>query len=601
MSPGLQILLLSVVLGVAAQWLAKAIRLPAIVPLLCFGVFFGPEGPIPIMPRPEEALPHALTALVSLGVAIILFEGGLSLNLHDLRLAPRVVRRLITIGSLISLVGASLAAHWIGGLSWGISLLFGSLMTVTGPTVISPLLKNVKVRPAVYTVLQWESILIDAIGALLAISVFGLLYQKTGLIAAASGFIWSLIIGPSIGIMGGWLLAKLLTWRQTRGESDEELDNLLALASVLGLYGLSESIAKDSGLWCVIIAGCLMANMMGRQARQLRRFKGLLTTLLVSVLFILLTANLRLEDVRNLGHGGIWVLLVLIFIIRPINIMVSSRGSKLSWREKIFLSSMAPKGIVAASVASLFALEIAGSGGTGGRELVAMTFVAILGTVLLSGLTVKPLAKLLKVEMLQRPGLLIIGAHALGQAIAHAAESQNIPVLLVDSNPERCRLARKKNLQVLNEDAMQESILGEENLSGLGSLLSLTGNHSIDTQICGHTARSLGLTPWRTEWGTHSGDQDADESRLLFAPQVNIKIINMLLDSGKAKFVQRYEKDENTSAKNKAFLPVAMLTHDGFSPVSAENQGKATVIWGVEFEMPPGDSALPFEPKPITN
>ena len=282
MHDGLNVLLIAVTGGVMAQVIARTLSMPAIIPLLGLGILLGPDA-LGWMAKPADALPQTLPVIIKLGVALILFEGGLSLNLSQLRMAPKAVRNLLTIGVTISFAGGTLCARYIADFDWHVAWLYGALMIVTGPTVVVPLLKNLRLVPRVHTVLLWEGILIDAIGAVTAVVVFEVLAKEQDLWHAGSTFFNAIILGGLIGTVGGYLLARVMKWRYRRGYSDEEMDHLVVLAGAFALYGAGESIAHEGGLASVTCAGLVVSQILGSQVESLRRFKGTLTTLAVSI------------------------------------------------------------------------------------------------------------------------------------------------------------------------------------------------------------------------------------------------------------------------------------------------------------------------------
>jgi NhaP-type Na+/H+ or K+/H+ antiporter len=404
MNPGVQVIIVAIVGGVLAQWVSALLRVPAIVPLLALGIGVGPQG-LGLMPRPGEALPGGLPALVAIGVAIILFEGGLTLNFHDLKLAPRAVRNLLSIGAVVSFIGATICARYIAGQSWDVSLLYGSIMIVTGPTVIGPLLKLVPLTQRAHSVLLWESILIDPIGAIAAVLCLDLLVQEVGVFHAAPQLVAKLLVGPIIGLSVGWLLSRWLKRRQLARRVNPQLDHLLALAMAIFAYGVSEWLVPESGLGAVVAAGFVLGNTMSRGFEELRQFKETITTLLVSILFMVLAADFDLRDVAPLWPEGFLAIAALMAIVRPLQVMLCTRQTRLTWQERTFISCMSPRGIVAASVASLFALILHEHGDSqNARSLVALTFSTIMVTVAFSGLAAPPLAWLLGVRA-QKPAV----------------------------------------------------------------------------------------------------------------------------------------------------------------------------------------------------
>jgi NhaP-type Na+/H+ or K+/H+ antiporter len=571
MSPALQTLVVAISGGVAAQWIARVIRMPAILPLLALGVLLGPQGSLPIIPRPSVALPITLHAIITLGVVVILFEGGLLLNLHDLRLAPRAVRGLITIGAAVSLAGASAAAYLILEMGWRESLLFGALMIVTGPTVIGPLLKNVKVLPRVHTVLLWEGILIDAIGALTAVILLELLFESGGAFGSTSVLLGGVIIGPLIGLAFGWVLARWLAWRMATGRSEEELDHILALGGALAVFGASEAIVKDSGLGAVIVAGMVVAQVLKGAARKLREFKGTLTTIAVSTLFMLLAADFDLRDLQAVWPRGAYVLAVIMLVVRPVNVALATGDSLLSWKEKLFLAWIAPRGIVAASVATLMAQTLAQHGHVAaGRQLVALTFLVIAGTVVLNGLTARPLAWLLRLRATEPKGLLIAGAHPFGIQVAAFFEEQGFPVMLVDTNPENCAAARQRGFRTVEGSILDYEALAAHEMGGIGRLFALTSNTAVNAQACLRTAQYLGLAPYHIlVASTPARDSrmlTAARSRALFADEVDLFLLNAAVESGRTRVVEVAIPRGKTPAIKHDALPLAVASSDGLRP-----------------------------------
>lgn len=608
MNPGVQTMLVAMVGGVVGQWIGRLIRLPAILPLLLLGVCLGPQGPLPMMPLPETAMPGGLRAIIALGVVVILFEGGLSLNLNDLRLAPKAVRNLITIGAVISFGGAVASAYFLLHMALRESLFFGSLMIVTGPTVIAPLLKNVKIKPRIHTVLLWESILIDAVGAMVAVIILQIYFEDFSITGTGYQFVGGLLVGPAIGFCVGWLVAKWLAWRQATGRADEEFDHLLALAGALGIYGFSEKISRDAGLGAVIVAGLVTAHVLKSQARKLREFKGTLTTLLVSTLFMLLAANFDLKDLKRVWPDGLYVLAAVMLIVRPLNILVSTRGSKLLWREKVFLCWIAPRGIVAASVASIVGRALAENGAAdAGRQLVAMTFLVIAGTVVLNGLTARPLAWLLNLRAGNTQGMLIIGAHPLALQYAKILDHEGMPAILVDTNPTHCLAAKALGFHTIECSALDSDQLAIQDLTGIGHLLSLTPNAGINARVCMRTAANLHLRPYHASLRDTSG-ADLRMLKLAKSREVltnfDLPAVNSLISAERAKLIRinltSGVRTDLTGAEVPAtdgpLLALLVIGKDSIRPYTPkDNAPDDRQIVCLEFDLP-AKSLLPFDP-----
>jgi NhaP-type Na+/H+ or K+/H+ antiporter len=382
-------IVIAVVAGIGAQILGESLRIPSIVFLLLLGIALGGDGLDVLHPH---RLGMGLEVLVALAVAIILFEGGLNLDLGALRRVSRSLRNLVTFGALITLIGGGMAAHWLAEFPWPIAFLYASLVVVTGPTVVGPLLKQVTVQEEIATLLEGEGVLIDPVGAILAVVVLDTILNVEAAhpadIALALGL--RLAIGAAIGGSGGWALAQMLRrWSQLSAD----LKTLTVLAAVWGLYSVAEIAQGESGLMAVVIAGMVLRAAGLPEEELLRRFKGQLTILGVSVLFILLAADLSLASIWQLGWGSGAAVLVLMLVVRPVGVWLCTWQSDLQWRQKLFVAWIAPRGIVAASVASLFDILLTERGINGGPAIKALVFLTILMTVLIQGLSARWVAQ----------------------------------------------------------------------------------------------------------------------------------------------------------------------------------------------------------------
>ena len=368
-------------LGVGAQWLAWRLRLPSILLLLVLGFL---AGPITGFLHPDEIFGEALFPIVSLSVAIILFEGGLTLRLSELPAVGKPMGLLISVGALITWAVAAVAAHYIVGMTWSLSVLLGAILIVTGPTVIGPLLRQIRPTGNVGTILKWEGILIDPVGAVLAVLVFeaileGEFGQGQAAGAILGGVVETLLIGVALSFLGAAILIIFLR----RYWIPDYLQNSVSLMVALSLFALSNVLHPESGLLTVTLMGVLLANQKWVTVKHIVEFKENLQVLLIGGLFILLSSRLDLQSLLAMGWREFAFLAVLIFIARPLSVFASTMGSNFENRSRIFLSWMAPRGIVAASVASLFAFELSVAGVEGAEQLVSMTFLVIIGTVCL--------------------------------------------------------------------------------------------------------------------------------------------------------------------------------------------------------------------------
>ncbi len=486
-SPALT-LVVALAVGILMQSAARHLRVPGIVLLLVAGAGLGPDGFGWINPR---SLGDGLVAVVDLAVAVILFEGGLNLEISRLRREQTAIRRLVTWGAIITLVGAALLAHWVLGWEWMQSLLFGGLVVVTGPTVVGPLVRQLRLRPRLVTVLEAEGVLIDPIGAILAVLLLEIALQGPESISGAPMLLVSgLGFGAVAGGIAGLGLARIL---RVRGFVPEGLENVFTLAAVLLIFEGCDAIVHHSGILAVTIAGVVVGNLRTRVDRDLREFKDQLTVLLIGLLFVLLAADVRMDDVLKFGWRGIAVLAGLVLIVRPLNVFVSTLGSELSARERLFAAWVAPRGIVAAAVASLTATALEQQGVAGGVELRAMVFLCIAGTVVLAGLTASPMATLLRVRLPGRDTVAILGAHGLGLELGIQLRGGGIPVVFVDANPDHCRLAEEAGFQVIFGDALSERTLQRGRFDLVDSAIGLTSNQMLNNLFATRARQHFGV------------------------------------------------------------------------------------------------------------
>ena len=467
---------LAVGLGIFAQLLAHRFRLPALVLLLFFGALSGPGGLGLLKP---EALGGGLSLLVKLAVAIILFEGALALRLDDLRRSLFEVRRLVTLGAAVTWLGAGLAGYLLGGLSPGGAVLFGALVVVTGPTVVQPLLKRVAVPRRVKAVLEGEAILIDPVGAILAVAVFEAVlgFREAGGVAALSeaalGYLGRLAAGGLVGVAAGLGLTWLLKQPRWVGL---ELKNLTALAGVLVAYGFAEAVLSESGIMAAVAMGLVVQRGAIPEEHRLKRFKEQLTLLAISLLFVLLAADLPLSTVEAMLVPGLLVALMLLLVVRPLSVALALRGSELGPKERLFIAALAPRGIVAASVASLFALSLPGEG----ERLLALVFITIFVSVVAASLLAPLLARSLGLATAAGRLLLVVGAGGLGRAVARLLAQGGRPVVLLDRNPQKVREAERERLFVVRGNALEEDDLEAAGADEAGSLLAVTPNPEVN-------------------------------------------------------------------------------------------------------------------------
>lgn len=466
---------LALALGMIAQSAARHIKIPGIVLLLAGGVIAGPDGLNIVHP---QTLGEALPIIVGFSVAIILFEGGMNLRFKRLRREGRTIKTLISIGAVITAIGGTISAKLFLGWDWSASVLFGLLVIVTGPTVINPLLRRIKLRQSVATLLEAEGILLDAIGAIIAVVALEVVLSPSGLTFLASPFIilGRLLVGGLIGIIGGFVMAWLLGIRNLVPEG---LENVFTLSLVFALFQISNVLSHESGIVAVTIAGMVVGNRKTIARRELMEFKEQMTVMLIGMLFILLAADVRIADVRALGMGGIYTVIALVFLVRPLNIIFGTMNSDLSVKQKTLLAWLAPRGIVAAAVASYFAIELE-KHGIDGTQLRAMVFLLIAVTVLSAGLSGGFVAKLLGLKRQSENGWIILGANALARELAKSLKSENEEVILIDQNPNLCRMAEKEKLKVLFGNGLEEGVLLRAGIDLRKGVIGLSENEEVN-------------------------------------------------------------------------------------------------------------------------
>ncbi|MBD1878707.1 MULTISPECIES: cation:proton antiporter [unclassified Coleofasciculus] len=568
-------IVITVVAGISAQVLAQYLQVPSIVFLLLFGILLGPDGLRLLHPH---SLGTGLEVITALAVAVILFEGGLNLELRELGKVSGSLRNLVTLGTLITLLGGGMAAHWLGEFPWPIAFLYASLVVVTGPTVISPLLKQVQVDRQVAALLEGEGVLIDPVGAILAVVVLDtILNADTDPIEAFIGLVLRLGIGGGIGVVGGWLMG----WIIKRAKFlSEDLNNLVVLAGLWGLFGLAQTIRSESGLMATVMAGIVLGASSIPEERMLRRFKGQLTILGVSVLFILLAADLSIASVFALGWGSLFTVLALMFIVRPINIGLCTFNSDLNWRQKLFLCWIAPRGIVSASVASLFAIFLTQRGINGGDSIKALVFLTIILTVFLQGLTARWVARWLQINLQEATGAVIIGCNPLSRLIARLFQEQGESVVLIDTDPEACQKAEQENLRVFLSSGLDTEVLEEAGLDSMGTFLAMTNNGEVNLVLAQRASEEF--RPPRVLAVFPQANTPTNNSKVhqAFIPNLSIKNWNQYLNDGQVKLGKTSLKEPGFSFQQ-AHLQ-ALIRSGELVPLLFLREGRFQVVPATE-------------------
>jgi NhaP-type Na+/H+ or K+/H+ antiporter len=479
---------LLIVLCSFCQWLAWRVKLPAIIFLLATGVLLGPA--LGLL-HPDRLLGNLLFPFVSLSVAVVLFEGSLTLRYREIIGLEAVVRNLVSFGMLATCIITAVATRLALGLPWELCLLFGAITVVTGPTVIIPMLRTVRPTANVARILRWEGIIIDPLGAALAVLVYEFIISGGGQEALGHTLLMFgqiVLIGSLIGALGGYLFGLVLRnhWLP------EFLHNVTALALVFGTFALADTVQHESGLVTVTVMGIWLANMDGVEVEDILDFKESLSILLVSILFIVLAARMDFANVAGLGWRALSVFLAIQFLARPINVMLSAFRSRLSWPERHLLAWIAPRGIVAAAISALFALRLEQMGMAGAPLLIPLTFMVIIGTVLLQSLTARPLALWLKVAEPEPKGFLIVGANKVARMVGKALDQRGFPVLLADPDWENVAKARMEGLPAYFGNPISEHADRHLDLVGIGRMLALTSRENFNVAAVMHFRMEFG-------------------------------------------------------------------------------------------------------------
>ena len=476
------------ILSLASQWLAWRFRIPAILFLLASGLVLGPTTGLL---NPNELFGDLLFPFISLSVAVILFEGSLTLKFEEIQGHGKVVRNLITVGVLVTWLTITVFTHYIIGTNWQLAFLFGSIMTVTGPTVIMPMLQAVRPNQNIANILRWEGILIDPVGAILAVLTF------TVILASQNSTTLGEILGLLLTLLGGGLvvggLAGYLWGLALRGNwIPQYLQNVATLLIVFAVYALADVIENESGLLAVTVMGVWLANTPRLHMEDILDFKESLSLLLVSGLFILLAARIDFEQLRAVGLPALLVMLGIQFIARPLKVFICSIGSTLTWQERLTIAWIGPRGIIAAAISAVFALRLEAQGASDASLLVPLAFVVIVGTVVLQSLTARPLARLLKVALPEPEGVLIVGANPMTAALAETLNEAGFSVVVSHSNWDGLRAARMAGITTFYGNPMSDHADRTLDLTGIGKLFAMSRNTDYNHLACAYFSGEFG-------------------------------------------------------------------------------------------------------------
>lgn len=569
------IIALALIAGLVAQAAAQHLRIPGIIPLLVAGALLGPDCANVIRP---SAVGPALSALVGYAVAVILFEGGMNLNIQRLRRESGTIQRLVTLGALITMAGGTLAARFLLGWSWRLAVLFGSLVIVTGPTVISPIVRRIKLNRNLHTILEGEGVLIDPIGAIVAVVVLEVVLRPSAsnFLAGLLEILLKLGSGAVLGAAGGYLLALLL---RRNSLIPEGLENVFTLTFILALFHISNELQPESGIAAVTVSGMVIGNVRTSALSDLKEFKEGLTVMLIGLLFVLLAADVRLSAIGSLGLGGILVCLALMFVVRPAGIFFCTLGSAFKTQERVFLAWMAPRGIVAAAVASFFAQELKGAGIAGGDKIRALVFLVIAVTVFVQGLTGGVVAHLLSVRRKTNTGYAILGANELGRVLGRALRDGGEEVTFLDASTDATQLAKDEGFRVVFGNALEERTRQRAGLDVVAACIGMTQNEEVNLLFIRRAREEYKIPNLLLVHDGHITKKIIQESRaeVLFGVSTDVDLWSLRLRRGiAAESRWRYMPDEiRTFAEfielppnlKNAFIPVAFRRNEKFVPV----------------------------------
>lgn len=478
-------------LGIAAQWLAWRFQIPAIVLLAAGGLILGPATGIL---DPEAQFGDVLDAIVAIAVAIILFEGGLSLHIRELRGTAAGVLRLTLVGAPVGWLIGTLVAHSVGGLSWPTAAVLGGILVVTGPTVIAPLLRQARLARKPAVTLKWEGIVNDPLGALFAVIAYEVAIalgpEAGGTTAALAEVIAAALLAALVGFLAGLAIA----WAFRHGHVPEFLKAPLLIGAVLACFAGTNAIVEETGLVAVTVFGITLGNSRVAALEEIRRIKEVLATVLISGVFVVLTATLNAEILERLDWHHLVYLAAVLFIARPLTVFLSMIGTGVPWSNQALLAWIAPRGIVAVAISGLFGAKMVEAGYPDGALLVPLCFAVVLTTVVLHGFSLGPIARLLNLTSGEKPGLLIVGASDWALALAQQLDGLKVQTVIADSSWSRLRDARQAGVKTYHGEVLSEVTEHHLEFANVGYVLAATDNDAYNTLVCTDLAPEIGYT-----------------------------------------------------------------------------------------------------------
>lgn len=561
------------VAGVFGQWLGWKLKLPAIIPLLAIGALAGPVAGII---RPSVALGDVMRPAIGMAVAIIVFEGGLNLNLRELRSAGSGVSRLVAVALPLNWIFGTLAAHFLAGMSWPVAVLVGAILVVTGPTVIMPLLRQARLEPRSASFLKWEAIVNDPIGATITLLVLSFLTLSTTMSTGDALFqlAWRTLLGGGIAAALGMIVPFGIRALFRRDLAPEYLKTPILLAGALGVYAAGEAVQPETGLIGATLFGVVLANIDVTGLQELRRFEESLTVFLVSGLFILLTANIDRQTVTMLSWPIAVTTLAILFVARPLAIGLATIGANVTWRERLLVGWIGPRGVVAAAIAGVAGEQLAKAGYPDARLVLPLVFAVIASTVVLHGLSLAPIARKLGLASGGRSGLLIVGASRFTVALGEALRGAGVPVLVLDRSAIALKAARLAGLQTMRVEVL--SVLGEEviDLRDYEHILAATPDDAYNALVCTRFATEFGRERVYQVAPDESSGRNATSREWRGKIAVGMDMVHErlsdLMEGGAAFVVEPVRATADAVAPVEPSWPVALVAADGgftlFSP-----------------------------------